>query len=99
MAIPSNVWLKMSDKAITQVELKVDAFDVEQAKDARITQLRKQRRRAMRRALSMEGVIRRLLSAAKGTNAEELEGILRDANLLVNVPLHEALKDMDPQDR
>jgi len=99
MAILSNVWLKMSDPVLTQVELKVDGYGKAEGKDARILQLRRQRRRAMRRAMSMEGIIRRLLDAAKGGTAEALDALLKDAQYIINVPLHEALKDMGEDDR
>lgn len=94
MSLKSDIWLKMSDPKLTQVELMVDAYDVEEKAQERIKQLRRQRRRAIRRALSLAEVMRRLMDAAQNGTAEQIEQVFTDARLILNVPLHQALKDM-----
>lgn len=94
MSLKSDVWLKMSDPKLTQVELMVDVYDVEEKAQERIKQLRRQRRRAIRRAMSLAEVLKRLIDAAQHGTADQIEKVFTDARLILNVPLHEALKDM-----
>lgn len=86
----SKAWLGMGDPALSDVEKQIDkALGVE--KDHRILQLRKQRRRAIRRALSLEGCLRRLLSTARDGTTEQVQEAVEDANFALNIPLHNAL--------
>lgn len=81
----------MKDPRIKAVEVELDLGLTDADKDNRIAQLKKQRRRAIRRALSMQGCIERLLKVAVSGTPEEIEKVIEDCRFVINVPLQTAM--------
>lgn len=86
----------MSDSRLTEVEAVVDSLE-SQPSDLyyRVNQLKKQRRRAIRRALSLELATRNLLDKIKTGTTEEIGSALDSVQYILNVPLHNAIRETD----
>lgn len=82
----------MSDQKITDEERNLDSRqEPMDSFEQRNRQLRTQRRRALRRALSLERLIRQFMQVAAEGSAEDIQKVFDDAARIVNIPLHEAI--------
>lgn len=95
----SKMWLSMSDNSITQTERELDSHSVPVDNFMqRNRQLKTQRRRALRRALSLERVIRGIMKAAATGTAQEVSDVFKEAERILNIPLHQALLAVEDDD-
>lgn len=95
----NKLWLSMSDNAITQAERDLDNSSppVDNYMQ-RNRQLKTQRRRALRRALSLERVIRGIMKAAASGTPQEVSDVFKEAERILNIPLHQAILAVDEED-
>lgn len=87
-----EAWLSMADQKLTEEERVLDAKELPlDSHEQRNRQLRTQRRRAIRRALSLERLVRQFLQVAEKGSAEDIQKVFDEAARIVNIPLHEAI--------
>lgn len=89
--MPSEAWLRLGDPLVKEQEVMADSVFTDADKDNRISQLKKQRRRAIRRCLSLEGCMKRLLKVAAGGTEDEILGVIKDCQFVMGIPLHNAI--------
>jgi len=91
-------WLSTKDPLVVSAEDDLDK-GAEPDPKKRIQQLRTQRRRALRRALSLENVLHRLLKAAVDGTAEEVQEAFSSAQRVLSIPSHSAFQGLTDVDQ
>jgi hypothetical protein len=93
-----DCWLKMSDPALDEQERLLDVVASDHSHQ-RILQLKKQRRRAIRRALSLERCVRQIMQSAKSGTVDDVTAAFAEAQRILRIPIHNALNSVEePED-
>lgn len=102
--MPNDAWISLGHPKVKEAEDFLDRESTEAGKDARILQLKKQRRRAIRRCIALQGCMERLLRVAARGTEEEILKVVEDCHFVMKIPFQNALlgeKNVDsgPEDR
>ena len=88
--------MKMSNPALDEQEVLLDENAAKNVPE-RILQLKRQRRRALRRAMSMEKILQEIIKTAMSGTTEEVTKAFSDAQYILKIPLHSALNALNEE--